>query len=104
MLRDQNPGLLLRCDPKFAFKFADFSDSVLTIVAGEADQVHGGNAVASKAARSEMAGTMTSSGKLWQCASGAEADGQGEDATKHATVRRRGWSSGLHFVRHGSLF
>ena len=35
MLRDQNPGLLSRFDPKFT----DFSDSeLLTIVAGEVDK------------------------------------------------------------------
>ena len=39
---------------------------------------HSGNAMAGKAARSETARTTAaSSGILWQCASGADADGQG---------------------------
>ena len=39
MLHDQNPGSLLRFDPKFAVEFADFSDSeLLTIMAGEVDK------------------------------------------------------------------
>ena len=36
MLRDQNPGLLLRFDPKFAVEFADFTDlELLTSAVGE---------------------------------------------------------------------
>ena len=39
MLRDQNPGLSLQFDPKFAVKFADFSISeLLVIMDGEADK------------------------------------------------------------------
>jgi hypothetical protein len=37
-----------------------------------------------------LATKQLSSGKLWQCASGADADGQGEDATQHAIARRQG--------------
>ena len=88
MLHDQNPGSLLRFDPKLAVEFADFSDSeLLTIVAGEVEKSIVGTAVASKAARSETAGTTAISGKLCHCASGADADGQGQDATKYAIAR-----------------
>jgi hypothetical protein len=95
MLRDLNPGLSSRFDPKFAVELAiEFADSeLLTIMAGEADK---GNAVACKAARSETAGTTANIGKLWQFSSGEDVDGQGVDATKHAIARRQGgerWAS-----------
>jgi hypothetical protein len=39
LFRNQNPGLSLRFDPKFAVEFAEFSDSeLLTIVAGETNK------------------------------------------------------------------
>jgi hypothetical protein len=68
-----------------------FLDSELLIIV--ADKADKGYAVASKAARSETAGTTASSGKLWQCASGADVDGQGADATKLAMATRQRWAS-----------
>ena len=51
--------------------------------------------MASKAALSETAGMTTSIGILWQYPSGADVDGQGEDATKHAIARKQGWRDGF---------
>ena len=96
MLRDQNPGLLLRFDPKFAVEFADFTDlELLTSAVGEGKvamprwvklhalkQLGQRRAVANfgnvRAVQTLMAKVRTSQ--------------------KHAIARRHGWNGGLHIV------
>ena len=98
MLRDQNPGLSSRFDPKFALRFEDYDDEdLLKLVAGSVAK----GSVCQAACRG-AAGQAASSAHFWKFVSRGNAGGPRQDSSSSPTVRRQGFDETFCCARRKS--